>query len=173
MKHNVTFKEAVILYYQRFADFKGRSTRAEYWWPMLFVLIGMITIALTCFIDSWLCLILFALFFIASIIPSFALTTRRFHDVGLSGWWYLATIIVQIAILIWLTIILVLCVSDAFNIDDLTSADSILLKFYAIGFFSQIIILDTVSRLIQLFTFVVSILPSGKGNKYGPNPYMQ
>jgi uncharacterized membrane protein YhaH (DUF805 family) len=32
---------------------------------------------------------IFALFFVASLLPSLALSIRRLHDIELNGWWYL------------------------------------------------------------------------------------
>lgn len=65
---------------KRYARFAGRSCRAEYWWFMLGYLI------LCCFvglIDSFLGgIVIFSLF-----LPMLAVTVRRYHDVGLSGWW--------------------------------------------------------------------------------------
>ena len=34
---NVDFVAAIKLFFANYANFKGRSTRAEYWWAMLFV----------------------------------------------------------------------------------------------------------------------------------------
>jgi len=57
----------------RYAAFKGRATRSEYWYFLLFSII--------------IALILTAL------IPSVALAIRRLHDIGKSGWWILLGII--------------------------------------------------------------------------------
>ena len=35
----VSFPDAIKLFFSRYVDFQGRSTRAEYWWVYLFNLI--------------------------------------------------------------------------------------------------------------------------------------
>lgn len=40
---NITFGEALSMFYKRWNDFDGRSTRAEYWYPVLYMFVaGMI-----------------------------------------------------------------------------------------------------------------------------------
>ena len=76
---NVTFSTAIKLYFANYANFKGRSTRAEYWWAMLFVFIlNIITSKIPYFS---------AVIGLGLIIPNLAIVTRRFHDSGRSGWW--------------------------------------------------------------------------------------
>jgi len=112
----IGFLNAISLFYRRYFDFQGRSSRAEYWWIQLlfwmslvayFVMV-MIIMALAGElnpeplpdgsdpeISEGLSLLIgfsaifYALFMIGSIIPSIALTVRRFHDRNLSGWLYL------------------------------------------------------------------------------------
>ena len=43
---------------------------------------------------------LWILFFAAHILPGFALTIRRLHDIGKSGWWYLVAFIPYVGSLI-------------------------------------------------------------------------
>jgi uncharacterized membrane protein YhaH (DUF805 family) len=87
----MSFFEAVVACYSRYADFNGRSARAEYWWFMLFlVLAGMIlNVLVSSFagpnVGAWAVLI----FYTASLLPIIAVTTRRLHDTGFSGWWQL------------------------------------------------------------------------------------
>ena len=73
------------VFWSRFADFSGRSRRKDYWIPMLviFVIIGILS-----GIDGMIIgmPILASLFSLAIIIPGLAVTIRRFHDIGRSGW---------------------------------------------------------------------------------------
>lgn len=79
-----------LLAWHRFADFSGRSQRAEFWtftlvnWALLVVLgaIGGLFGG-----DGSL---LTGLFSLLVLVPSLAVTARRLHDVGRSGWWMLA-----------------------------------------------------------------------------------
>ena len=36
----VSFAGAIVLGFQRYFDFSGRSSRSEYWWWILFVLVA-------------------------------------------------------------------------------------------------------------------------------------
>ena len=79
---SVSFLDAVKLYFTRYADFKGRSRRSEYWWAALAIgvvgyIIGLILPDL-----AWI-------WTLATLVPSLAICIRRLHDVGKSGWWYL------------------------------------------------------------------------------------
>lgn len=77
---NVNFSTAIKLYFANYANFKGRSTRAEYWWAMLFVFIlNIITLKIPYFS---------AVIGLGLIIPNLAIVTRRFHDSGRSDGGY-------------------------------------------------------------------------------------
>lgn len=84
-----------------YADFKGRATRKEYWsfisaYIILVIIIGFFIdffSALHLAILSGVFLGLFILFTLAVFVPSLALSIRRIHDMGQSGWWYLIALI--------------------------------------------------------------------------------
>ena len=80
----------------KYADFKGRATRGEYWWFFLDVFIitelsqalvehiplGGLSLESTALFVSLMMNVIFLL-------PSTAAGCRRLHDVGRSGWWWL------------------------------------------------------------------------------------
>ncbi len=69
-----------LLALNNFANFNGRASRSEYW---QFTLInGIINFALS-YTES---ITLMILFFLVTVIPSFAVGVRRMHDVDKSGW---------------------------------------------------------------------------------------
>ena len=86
-----------------YANFNGRARRKEYWMYTLILtvlLIALMTIMFSAlsFSDEtgietgpsgYLTVLLFFVFLVAHFIPSLALTVRRLHDTGKSGWWYL------------------------------------------------------------------------------------
>jgi uncharacterized membrane protein YhaH (DUF805 family) len=85
-----------ILPLKKYATFSGRAPRAEYWWYSLlggFVGIGVALIDRFAFTPIYAgegplgILLLVALF-----VPGVAVTVRRLHDVGCSGWWYLLNV---------------------------------------------------------------------------------
>ena len=73
---------------RKYAVFEGRATRREYW---MFSLIHMLVWVATIFMYSFSANLMFIplLYSIVTFVPSIAVTVRRFHDSGRSGWWYL------------------------------------------------------------------------------------
>lgn len=112
--------QAVKRFYKKYAQFSGRASRSEYWWVALFMF--LIYILFTVLISTVgsevvssntvtsatsysysassepnglgivLSLVLL-LFLLANIIPSIALAVRRLHDVNMSGFLYLLSLI--------------------------------------------------------------------------------
>jgi uncharacterized membrane protein YhaH (DUF805 family) len=93
----MSFSQAVSsVLLNKYATFSGRARRSEYWWWYLFVtlvyVIGGIldrAIGLT-YSDltiggGWIATIALIVFFI----PNLAVSVRRLHDTGRSGWWLL------------------------------------------------------------------------------------
>lgn len=68
------FGEAIKICFNKYADFSGRARRSEFWWFSLF---SVLLTIFTCGIGA-----------LVIIIPSIAVTVRRLHDIGRSGWWY-------------------------------------------------------------------------------------
>lgn len=79
---NITFTEAIEQFYRRYADFNGRSTRAEYWYVFLYLFVAG---AILGWVSEW---VGYA-FSLINIIPNLAIAVRRMHDIGKSGWWIL------------------------------------------------------------------------------------
>lgn len=83
---------------RKYAQFNGRARRKEYWFFALFNL--LISIALTMF-DSLIGTLntetgyglLSGIYSLAVLIPSLAVSFRRLHDTGRSGWWILLVLI--------------------------------------------------------------------------------
>ena len=82
-------------------NYKGRARRKEYWYYILIasiiILIGFTLDGILDTPDTLSGLAGFILFF-----PSLAVTIRRLHDIGRSGWWYLISAIPLIGSLILL-----------------------------------------------------------------------
>lgn len=76
-----------------YADFVGRANRLEYWIFLLWVVgIASVTGILSLFAERmlWTLVIVFLL---SILLPTMALTVRRLHDIGWSGWWALLFVI--------------------------------------------------------------------------------
>ncbi|MBE6080710.1 MAG: DUF805 domain-containing protein [Veillonella sp.] len=73
----------------KYADFRGRATRSEFW---RFVLAQWVVGSLLTLIFSMISdygSIISSVIGLAFIIPSIAVQVRRLHDIGRTGWWYL------------------------------------------------------------------------------------
>jgi uncharacterized membrane protein YhaH (DUF805 family) len=90
----------ILLALSRYFDFKGRSRRREYWMFVLLVLVAILLAGIAMIITkgsfrtqadlartstSWAGVVMAPL-----IVPLIAVTVRRLHDLGLSGWWLVA-----------------------------------------------------------------------------------
>ena len=73
----------------KYLSFSGRASRSEFWFFYLFILIGYV-IFFTLIITVSLNLVwLMGLFMLGIIVPAFAVTARRLHDINKSGWFQL------------------------------------------------------------------------------------
>lgn len=139
--------KAVLSCFKKFAVFKGRATRFEYWSFFLFeFLLGIISCIPFLQFVGWV-------LSIASIIPEISVSVRRLHDTGKSGWWW------------WFPLLgLIGYVPILFSgADDFGEILTYSLVWVVIGTILTLVL------SIVLLVFYAS--PSQKGeNKYGPEP---
>jgi len=108
---------------KRYAVFRGRASKTEYWmFAWLNVIFGVVAFILDVVfrtssvikIDLTNFLVLFPgeisgffgpLYFLAILIPFLAVTVRRLHDTGKSGWWCILGLIPLVGT-IWLIVLL-------------------------------------------------------------------
>ncbi len=79
---------------KNYAGFSGRARRTEYWMFALFHLIAVIVLTVLdrlIFQDGPGFLAL--AYVLLTVIPALAVTVRRLHDTGRSGWWYLISLV--------------------------------------------------------------------------------
>lgn len=97
--------ENVFMYYinafKQYVTFQGRARRKEYWFFTLFHLLAFILLVIienavgatyNIYLDYYTVYpigILSSIYLIASALPQLAVTVRRLHDTGKSGWLYL------------------------------------------------------------------------------------
>jgi len=101
----VDIVEAVKMFFTRYVDFEGRSTRSEFWWVFLVWWVAIVIMIVLLFalgfdytaeefkLPGILMAWILGLFYLATLIPGIALRVRRFHDQDLSGWLYLLRLI--------------------------------------------------------------------------------
>lgn len=96
----MNMQQSVRSVLSKYATFEGRAPRSEYWWWVLFF---FILSALARFIDAILIAPMLGfdafaenagqplgvLIGLALLLPSIAVSCRRLHDIGRSGWWLL------------------------------------------------------------------------------------
>jgi uncharacterized membrane protein YhaH (DUF805 family) len=85
---------------RKYADFSGRARRTEYWMFSLFnflvYIVLMVLLAAAVFLTGqssgnggaiFLIVVPLWLYALATLIPGLAVSVRRLHDTGRSGWW--------------------------------------------------------------------------------------
>jgi len=164
---------------KRYAEFSGRSSRAEFWWFTLFIFVIFIVMwfllvgSMTGFIaagaepnESALQamgggMLIFGLFWLAILIPSIAVQVRRVHDGNRSGWWvggYYLLYLVYIAM--------------SFTTMMSAVADSTAAAEPNMGMFGMTMVLGLGLFVYFIVLLVFWILPGTPGdNRYGPDPY--
>lgn len=150
--------------WQRRRDFKGRSRRMEYWSFMLgnsLISWGISAVFEAAFGDEhpvifWLNWAEFPIW----LIPSIAITIRRFHDTGRSGWLLLISVVVAA-----LGFVPVFYISFKI-IQDPKVMSSIPITIYIGG--------CVLALAGSIYASVITLLDSQPGeNKWGPNPKEQ
>jgi len=145
--------EWAVLPLKRYAAFRGRAPRAEYWWFCLLVAGGQLIFGqLDRLADiGAACSIVFGL---AMALPWLAVTVRRLHDTARSGWWLLSFV------LAWIAVTLIGIVLGSMD----EPSESV--EFTA-GMAILLIVLGTVASLLALM-----VLPGTRmANRFGPDPY--
>jgi uncharacterized membrane protein YhaH (DUF805 family) len=91
---------------KQYAVFSGRSRRKEYWYFVLFNFlislgVGLVGGAAGAIVGAeWLGFAAALLYFLAVLTPAVAVTIRRLHDTGRSGWWMLLGLVPVIGIVV-------------------------------------------------------------------------
>lgn len=143
---------------RHFRDFRGRASRSEFWYFMLFFLILSLLAAGCDYVlwqkgvyqSGWL----FKGVRLLLLLPLMAVQTRRLHDVDRSGWWVVA---------LWAFIALR-------DLSDLLDRVSVLEASPVVEFLSEAeLAFVLVSSVIGLLMFYWFLKPSEEfDNRYGP-----
>lgn len=104
-------------YFTNYVNFKGRTSRADYWWTMLGIFLLTFIIAFIAglifgipevptsyatpqeaieFLKSYFThgyVVVLMIWSLVLILPSLAICVRRLHDINKSGWWYLLNLV--------------------------------------------------------------------------------
>jgi uncharacterized membrane protein YhaH (DUF805 family) len=115
--YGIGFGGAVARGFKKYATFAGRASRSEYWWWTLFTVLVLLVLGIPAFVIGMQTspdggqtpglpavplLILIGVFYLAILVPTIAVSVRRLHDAGYSGWLFLLTLIPSVGGLILL-----------------------------------------------------------------------
>ena len=120
------FVEAIKTCFSKAFTFTGRARRSEYWYWYLFSVIVSMPLSIILEIipeDAWILAIIVALVALGwnsfNMIATLAVTIRRLHDTGRSGWWYGGSVI---GAFVWAMFAVVGIVALSVSVVDGTSA---------------------------------------------------
>lgn len=82
------------MYWTRYFDFKGRSTRSEFWWSFFGLTLITGLIAGIEKLDNRLGLTIYLIFSIVTVVPNISQYVRRFRDIGVNPYWVIITFII-------------------------------------------------------------------------------
>lgn len=146
----MNFIQSVKTCFKKYADFKGRATRSEFWWFQLF-LIGLEILATSADYlilgytwDDGITPLATVVDFL-TVLPLAAVTARRLHDINRSGWWQLPIYMVYV----------------------------FYLGVFISGFMDSVVVSIAITisglySLIMIFAWVRDSQPHT--NRFGPNP---
>ena len=143
----IEFGESIKICFNKFADFTGRARRSEYWW---FYLFSQLVSSFTCGLGGLVCFI-----------PMMAVTVRRLHDTGRSGWWYFLPLIVM---LVGMCIFIPLVIVGDVNKNDVLAGTG------AVIYLVSLLAVLAISIILLVFCCQDG---DREENKYGPSPKYQ
>ena len=170
------FLEAIKTCLKKSFVFTGRARRSEFWWWTLFTSVlgfGVSFIIEEIPEDNLALMLPFTLgilaFFLYLCIASFAVSTRRLHDIGRSGWWYGATLIFGVVWAIWV-VVKIFSIVNGMDVDHIDVESDV----FVLTVLKEMI--DVILAYILYLGYSIVLLvwyckDSQPGaNKYGENP---
>ena len=119
--YGIGFGAAIRRYFKKYATFRGRASRGEYWWIVLLNALALVVYsvllqaaggigpgAVGATPAANLVLNFFRLLFLAILVPNIAVQVRRLHDAGRRGWWSLLNLLPLFG---WIALV-ILCLAD-------------------------------------------------------------
>lgn len=187
------FREAIRRCWDKYADFNGRARRSEYWWfclfSMLVFFVPLMPLAILYksfdlstaqgYEVMWvLPAILLGIALIVSVLillcPIFAVTTRRLHDVGRSGWWIVWDVVLTVVSSIVLSVAywsIGYASTSASTPGDLEMLKAISSSTLPLSAVVAVYTVYLAHIAVEAIIFIFTLLDSYKGkNKYGLSP---
>ncbi len=90
------FITAVKLFFDNYTNFKGRASRPEYWWAVLFLFLVNLVLSFICgalHLSPTATYIISGVWTLIILLPGLSLSVRRMHDIGKGGGWIFISLI--------------------------------------------------------------------------------
>ncbi len=161
-----------IYCFKNYAKFSGRARRSEFWYFQLFNFVissalNVVSQSLWYATDSYAFLSISYIYSLAVAIPALAVTVRRLHDTGRSGWWLLAYYLPIVLTVVLFVIFFVQLLSEFsfYKLDSIRAED---LPWTTVG---GVLLSLLLSLIFGILILVWLCTDSQLGtNKYGPYP---
>ncbi|MCR5075777.1 MAG: DUF805 domain-containing protein [Ruminococcus sp.] len=158
----VGFGEAIGLYFKNYVNFKGRSTRSEYWFAFLFTSLIYIVFGIASIIFPAAIYLPTMVFFV----PSMAVKFRRFHDTGRKGTLVVLLHVTSALYFILGTIAIFCLIFAMFGAFDDLGEPTMWISLGVMSFMGYI------PMIIGIICMVICCQPSvPEANEYGRAPY--
>ncbi|MEI6665354.1 MAG: DUF805 domain-containing protein [Chloroflexota bacterium] len=160
----MSFPDAIRTGFQKYVVFKGRASRPEFWYWILFTIVAGIVLGI---IEGILHTrnLLQTLFNLAVFLPTLAVSIRRLHDTGRSGWFLLFLYVPWIVGFVFLAVGAGLGIAAAFTG---VSEDA---RSGAVALGGAAIISALIGAVLCLAGFAFSIYIMAKRGDLAPNAY--
>ena len=161
----MSFGEAIKSVFSKYATFSGRARRSEYWYFVLFSFLAGIVASLIPVINI--------LWPLAILIPTLAVSVRRLHDTGKSGWSMLLILLPGLlyAAYIIYFIVAMLIPNVGSNLDNITPETIMAMLMDSMTPLLIMGVLELVNFIVLIVWIVWMCKDSEPGtNKWGPNP---
>lgn len=161
-----------IFCFKNYAKFSGRARRSEFWFFVLFNFVissalNVVSQSLWYATDSYAFLSISYIYSLAVAIPALAVTVRRLHDTGRSGWWLLAYYL-PIVLTVALFVIFFFQLLSEFSFYKLDSIRAEDLPWTTVGGVLLSLLLSLIFGILILVWLCTDSQPGT--NKYGPYP---
>jgi uncharacterized membrane protein YhaH (DUF805 family) len=167
----MSFGEAIKSVFSKYAVFSGRARRSEFWYFVLFYF--LVDLALGCipFLSP-----LSVVWWLAVLIPNIAVTVRRFHDIGKSGWNYLIILIPELFLLGYLFRVIFFVIKDLIDAginfynfsDNFEVVWNSVVANNSLATLGVLLIVDLAATILWLVWMTRDSQPGE--NQWGPNP---
>jgi len=152
----MSFGEAIKTCFEKYAVFSGRARRSEFWYFYLFYILvafGLSFLSIRIPVAKYL----YILFGLGVFLPYTAVTVRRLHDIGKSGW-----ILLIFMVVIFLISMLMFLIIDIIAPTIEGSSMTVFIVY-------SIFVLIVLALAIWLIVWLCRDSQPGE-NKWGPNP---